>query len=248
MFRKFKNTMSKKKSIDLDNLKKYSIATEKWLYHYFKIGFTISSNINDEELPQYLSNLERKVLEFCLGVLVSKDGAETKDGLYYFGNLGKNVSVVTRELNKNEYEILVRFPDMLDEDYERPKGAFVRYAYPDEREYKFSPIQSLIAARILPEIEKYLCMLFNVEPHQVYDYYYLDERGLPYVTQFDGVQFLDYSLEKRLRLHFDLPELERQIFGSSFEKYVKHILDKKEDDEYMMEYCSKVEKLIRNYI
>jgi len=79
------------------------------------------------------------------------------------------------------------------------------------------------------------------------EYFFLDDADSPWVMAFDGIMFMEYPLEKRLQLYLSLPDIEQKIFSWPFTKYARFILNKKDDDDYMLNYCSKLEELLEKY-
>jgi len=235
----------KKAKITLEELEKSSFMTEKWMEHYFKLPLYKPENKSHEQFLDYLEESEPEILSIVLGQMVSSDSIELDDKtLIYKSRLKKNATIISFHGSGDEYYILVRFVDKQDDDDE--KEPHIRYKSPnDKREYKFSPIDSLLSINILPNIEFGLVAYFKFKQHQPMTYLGFDDNQKPIVTESDGVQYFAYPFEKRVQLYQEHPEIDRQLFDVVFKEFIDWILEKKEDDDHMKKYCSEVEKILK---
>ena len=217
----------KKPKINLEELEKSPIMTEKWMEHYFKLPLHKPENKSHEVFWKYLDELSHEVLSIVLGQMVSSDSIELDDKtLIYKGRLKKNATIISFHESGDEYYMLVRFVDKKEDDDE--KEPHIRYKSPsDKREYKFSPIDSLLSINILPNIEFGLVAYFKFEQCQPMTYLGFDDNQKPIVTGSDGVQYFAYPFEKRVQLYQEHPEIERKLFGMPFKEFIDWILEKK---------------------
>lgn len=239
----------KKSKMTLEELEKSPIMTEKWMEHYFKLPLHKPENKSHEEFWRYLDELEQEVLSVVLGQMAGADSIELDDKtLIYKGSLKKNATITSFHESGDLYYMLLRFVDKKEGDDDE-KGLRIRYKSPsDKREYKFSPIDSLLSINILPNIEFGLMAYFKFEQGQSMTYLGFDDNQKPIVTDSDGVQYFAYPFEKRVQLYQEHPEIERKLFGMPFKEFIDWILEKRGDNDHMKKYCSEIEKILKNTI
>ncbi len=239
------------KDFDLEEFSKDKLSKEKWLEHYFKIYFERLEKETDEEFEKRVGRLNEEVMNVVVANLIYADRSDIdKKSFAYRKSLKKNVTTKIFEEEKNKYFFLIRFVDSKkneDKEFLDSEAILVKNKSPkDRRSYHFSPYQSLIAVNILPQIQLAILGIFGIGQHENITHLIFDENRL-IVTQFDGVQFFSYPLEKRIELFLKYPEVDELLFGLNIEKFLKWVLEKREQDEYMKKYCEKVDELIKKY-
>lgn len=253
------------------NLEDYSydkLANEKWINHYFQIGFTFPI-VPKKDMELLLENERAKIFDVVIEQLINADIVKKDDYLIYKGSLKKNVTILISEIKKvdvagkktNYCEFLIRFIDMILADKKAKNKSLLigfREKKPnDKRSYLFSPLESITAIKIkvLSSIEFGLIAHFGIKPTKVMksggiikNFYWVNEEL--YYKEYDGIQYFSYPLKKRIELHAKNPELEKLVFQARdndffFEDFIKEMMSKKNDNKHMKKYCQEAEEIIK---
>jgi len=188
------------------------------------------------------------IMGIVLGQLVASDKQDIdKKTFVYRGSIQKNVNMLLVEEGNNKFSFFVRFSDTTMKEIEKTKkkGLLLHNIQPKPiKSYLFSPLQSLIVTRILPNIEFGLVGIFKIELHKNMTYLTFDNKE-PIVTEFDGLQYFTYPIEKRAELYKKYPEIDKLLFGMNFLDFVDWIMEKKNHDEHMKKYCAELQKIIK---
>ena len=64
-------------------------------------------------------------------------------------------------------------------------------------------------------------------------------------AQFDGIEYFTYPIEKRAELYKKYPVIDKLLFGMDFINFIDWIMKKKNNDEHMKKYCTKLQKIIK---
>jgi len=236
----------------LEEFSKDKLAKQKWLYHYFKVPFTLDKGLTKKEQEETTNQLRENLLGFVLGAFTSADSKKIKGGYHYLGRLGKDITIkVINEKGQNYF--LIRFIDTSKEKQKLAQKVgegiiLTNVSNPNKKSYLFTPLQSIIAIKIMPQIEHSIYIATGgIEPHKNMIHLTFEDNK-PYVTEFDGIQWFSYPLERRIELGKKYPEIDKQLFGENYlEKFIKWILKKKNYDNHMKKYCEGVEKLLKKY-
>lgn len=245
-----KSTFSSKEGIDLEEFSKDKLANEKWIEHYYKIGFDKPSGVKKEEFASRVMTTRNNLLGQIAKKLISVK------------SLNKNITIKINEPTKKHYEFLIRFIDckgtvfkgILLED-----GTFIRERRAGKnKDYLFSPLQQLILFKniehnILADIEFELMTSLNMKPTNV-----MKSGGLIkqlsfvkkelYYTETDGIQYFRYPIKKRIELYNKNHRLEKLAFPTIdnffFKDFIEEIMSKRNDSKQMKRCCREVENLM----
>ena len=260
-FRWFKKIFSSTEERNIEEFSKDKLANEKWIEHYFKIGFEKLREENEKEFTMRIYKIKNEILSLITNKLIFVDS------LVFRGNIKKNVTITVIEPTKKHYEFLIRLVDSKkqEEVLGIPKDNSKITLFDNKilahkkEDYLFSPLQDIILNKqnILPDIELGLISFLNIKPPKVMEqnriiksFQFVNKE--PYYTEFDGIQYFGYPIKKRIELHVKNPKLEKVVFQTKdnnffFKDFIEEIMSKKEDNEHMRKYCKAVEKLIENY-
>jgi len=239
---------SEKREINIEEFAKDKLANEKWLYHYFLIPFPKSEKETNEEFIERANKMAEIIMSVVLGQLVASDKQDIdKRTFIYLGSLQKNVNIILINEGDNKFSFLVRFADTSVKDIKKSKneGLLIRNIKPRPiNSYLFSPLQSLTTTKILPNIEFGLVAILKIQPHENMTYLTFDSKK-PIVTQFDGLQYFTYPIEKRAKLYKKYPKIDKLLFGMDFLDFIDWIMEKKNDNEHMKKYCQAVKVILK---
>lgn len=252
-----KDLLSTKKEL-LEELADDKLANEKWIEHYFKIGFEKLPKETQKDFDERIGKLHGQLFYVVFG----RQGIVYKNQLERAGilteKLKKSVTIKVIEPTKKHYEFLIRFSDYSKKDFKEGGIQFREKKQSKKEDYLFSPFQELILSdtNILRDIEADLMRFLQIEPPEVMKAGKIMKRfslvdGKPYYEEFDGIQFLGYPIEKRIELYAINPQLQGEIFPTTdkfyFKDFIEEILEKKKDDKHMEKLCEKVEALLEKY-
>lgn len=263
LFSKIKNFFSNKE-INFEKYSKNKLLNDKWIEHYFLIGFTFP-DVPKKEREFILENERRKIFDTVFGQIIRMDNVKKGKNIIYQGSLKKNITILISNIKnvnvfgkKAKYcEFLIRFVDLLPKDKKRlknQKGSIeFREKKKDKRSYFFSPLESikLLKLEILPAIEFGLVTRLGIKQNEAKDLFFF-LKGKPYFRQFDGIQYFCYPIEKRIELFVKYPEIEEIAFKSIdndffFKDFIEKIKSRKNDNEHMRKYVLAVEKILAKY-
>lgn len=229
-----------------------SILNEKWIENYFKFDLITPEDITINDFNRYYeTELREKILNSVVGQMFGVDSNKSFLGkkLYYKNSLKKNPTITCDCINEKEgvFELLIRFVDKKPDEDINQVITYKEKEINDDRSYKFSPNESMIAGNIIRNVEFGLVSLLGLEQHELMTDHTFDENDNPIVTEFDGIQYFSFPFEKRIQLYLEDPNLEKKLFGLELKKYLKWVLDKEGKNEHMSKYCNKIKKLRDKY-
>jgi len=224
--------------IDLKEINKYPEMHKKILFHYFMIPVSRLKGEKDKDFEKRINEIGEWIMGLSMGQSVEMSE-----------NWKKNFNLQMVPGDKNNVLFILKFSNQKVKDVKKSEkeGVYTKNIEPKaDKEYMFSPYQSLIAGQVLPKIEWILSAVLKIEPHRVMHQYSPSGNKL-YIKEFDGLQVLSYSLEERIKLYKKFPEIDSALFGGGLKKDIKWILDKRDDNEHMKKCCKIVDRLIKKY-
>lgn len=228
---------------------KNKFLNRQWMNHYFMFKITRPKNMSEGD---FWVLKEGAIKEKIFGIVIGQENAIDswqidKTRTIFKGSLRKNVTIKITPTENREFNVLIRFINMTKKDLKlKENGMIMREkSERDKRSYYFSPIQSIVAQRILSNIELGLVALFGLQLYENTTRFGFESKE-PIVTQFDGLQYLSYSLKERAELYKKYPEIHNRLFKIDFWKFIQWIMDKREHDEYMKVYCTTVDKMLKS--
>lgn len=147
----------------------------------------------------------------------------------------------------------VKFVDKREEDSEIEEFEIRSISREEGKNYAFTPKNFIKYAekKIFTNIEFQLVTLFNLpqihDEHQKrQDQSYLTfSEGRPVHTKSDGVYMYKYLIEDRIKLYKQNRKLENKVFANvNLPYFIDWLMDRREANEHMEKYCSKVEDLL----
>ncbi len=266
----FKKTINSEEAINLEEFSKDKFANDKWIEHYFKIGFEKPSGESEEAFNLRINQIRHKIISIIANLLMMSRQFNVKylhhqdnDSMAYFNNgsssslatdyegkLKKSVTIKVIEETKGHYEFLIRFVDVKKQEETITKNISEPILFDNKAlahkkiDYLFSPLQSLIMIDIAQRIEDTLCSILKIKPEQNKTWLKFDGKE-PIVEQLDGIQYHSYQLAKRIELYKKYPEIDKRLFGWDFKEFLDWVMEKKNANEHMNKYCKAVEKRLK---
>jgi hypothetical protein len=219
---------------------------EKWIYHYFRIGVEKKKDVSKKEFEEHLSKVTKEILTVIPNIMLNLGHEKEGKKIVYKGSFKKNVNVKYEKINGDYYYMFIRFRD---KGKEEKKGFYIKWdrTEGEEDEYKFSIEEFSKATELMRWVQEYLIQRFKIEPTRLLDHFSLNKEKKPIVTHNNGIQYTTYLLEKRIQSYLENKNLDKEAFGSNLRKYIKWIMNKREENDHMREYCEELDKLIEKY-
>ena len=215
-----------------------SILNEQWIDHHFKITYVLPGT--KKEIKEKLTKIREELLGFVLGQAAS----------FKLFDIGKSVNISINEDNQygvQKHVILIRFANISKKEMKEGKPIARNVKPKDEKEYLFSPKQSIEALDFLKAVGSLLRNLLKINSTRTQHWFHFKNKK-PHVMEFSPIQFFSYPLEKRIKLFKEYPKEERKIFrGFKLKKWLRWVMEKENDDDHMKEYCQAVQKLKEKY-
>jgi hypothetical protein len=250
--------LSRKKEpkFDMEKLNKIPIVNEKWIRRFFMLPIDSEiMQLTGKEFDESLDTALDLVQSVAFPAWVGADSIETKTGLIYKKTLKKNPLFNSIAGSDGNPYILIRFLDApKDELTKKPQNITYRKTKLDSkinmdskygRSFLFSPIMGL-ENHILQEFETVLVNSFGLPVNKT-DTLLVLWKNIPYVTVSDGVQTMEYPLEKRLNFHIAAPEFAEYMFGGQFSSFVEEIIEKKDETEVTQRYWEQTKKILNKH-
>jgi hypothetical protein len=229
------------------------ILNEQWITHYFGITLEKPKNNTTFEFEKYLGELNIRVLENILastiGMSEIKKSVSTKS--YPFSKLPREYSrpFDYMKTTNNTYILLIRFPNITEKESKigfKGDNSIFRYSERNKN-YKFSPNQSIKMDKIFNNIEHNLHIWYGLKP---VDQIMNSIHGIGdeiIVTTFDTIQYYTYPISKRIELYKSFPKIEKQVFGNDFKYAMNTILNMENSSDPMKKNKIRLNNLLKKY-
>lgn len=239
-------------NLDSEKYKKDKFLNEPFIEHYFAIQFNKPNNYTTKEFEKYLEEVNLdvlgKVMVATIDLAKMQKSVTTKS--YKMTELPKEYFRVLSmtDTKKDSYFMLIRFPDITKQEALKGfKEGNLRYSDPSKkRNYLFTPLQSIKFLDISKFIEFQLHALVGLKPaKQMTLINDVDNEVI--INEFDCIQYYYYPLSKRAELYSKYPKLEKKMFGMSFPKFAKWIIDKENTSEFMKRNVERTRNILKKY-
>lgn len=239
-------------NFDLEKYKKDKLLNEPFIEHYFAIQFNKPKNYTFPEFDEYMEQITHRTLELVgvFAIRLSKICKSITTKSYKVTEIPQEYFRVLSLTNakRNSYFTLIRFPDVTKQEAETgfKEGNF-RYLAPNKkRNYKFTPLQSIEFIEIGKGIETQLQILTGLEPsEQITLINGVDKEVI--ITEYDCIQYYYYPLSKRAELYSKYPELDKKMFSLPFPEFIKWLLSKEKESEYMQRNAERTRQILKKY-
>ncbi len=241
-----------KDNLDSDKYKKDKILNESWIEHYFAIQFNKPKNYTHSEYEEYLEEINLdvlgKVAVATIDLAKIQKSITTKS--YKMTEMPVEYSRVLSMSNakKDSYFMLIRFPEITKQEAEKGfKGGNFRFSPHNKiRNYKFTPLQSIKFIELRKFIEFQLHTFIGLEPtEQMTLINGVDKEII--INEFDYIQYYYYPLSKRAELYSKYPELDKKMFSLPFPEFIKWLLNKEKESEYMHRNAERTRQILKKY-
>lgn len=241
-----------KDNLDSDKYKKDKILNESWIEHYFAIQFNKPKNYTHSEYEEYLEEINLdvlgKVAVATIDLAKIQKSITTKS--YKMTELPTEYLRVLSVSNtkKDSYFMLIRFPDITKQEAQEgfKEGSF-RYSNPNKkRNYLFTTLQSIKFLEISKFIEFQLHTFIGLKPAEQMTLINSVDKEI-IINEFDYIQYYYYPLSKRAELYSKYPELDKKLFNLPFPKFIKWLLSKENESEYMQRNAERTRQILKKY-
>ena len=239
-------------NFDLEKYKKDKLLNEPFIEHYFAIQFIKPKDYTFPEFDEYMEKVNLRTLELVgiFAIQLSKMCKSITTKSYKITEMPQEYFRVLSmtNANKNSYFTLIRFPDVTKKEAEKGfKEGNLRYLAPNKkRNYLFTPLQSLKFLEFSKSIEFQLQALAGLEPvEQMTLINGVDKEVI--ITEYDGIQYYYYPLSKRAELYSKFPELDKKMFDLPFPEFIKWLLNKEKESEYMHRNAERTRQILKKY-
>ena len=208
--------------------------TENWIHVYYELYFETSLELTNESINNIKTDLIEKVISQAIPQIVLK-------------HIDIKRNLTTETYTDKDKPKLVKFRLLFIEQKKDDNKVFIirnRDTEIDKRTFGFSPLDFYKNKEAFPIIESAILNLVVEKPTQLMTHLAYDKEGRNLIRYTDGIQTIEYVLEKKLRLYKFNKEFADSIFDGSLRDFIKWIYNKENDNDYMKKYCSEVRKML----
>jgi len=238
----------------IEQLEKFPSMTDRWIYFDYVIPITDSTLSHLSELSFKETPSRGKIV---MGFMFPYLGLESENSIpgkkLVFGESRIGTQDPMFAFLGDTPCVLIKFRDLAKEDYDLTVPKIGPISSGAQNEYLLSPIELIKYRKILHGIEGTLIRSpFGLRQHPwgkqrnliQLDY---DEEGELRIRRTNGVAHFGYTLKKRIELYVECPECDKLVFEMGLPDKVKWIHSKREESDYMREYCSRTIAILNQY-